>query len=444
MKHLPGRSVATVLAILMLALPGTLSARERRGAYLIVACQGGRQVQGELIAVKPDALILLTSNAKDESVALSEIRTIKILRRSKAWQGLLGGFLAGAVGGAIWGVSTASEEWGAAGGAFLGGLAVAGPATLLGLTVGMGAGLDNEIDLTGLPVPEMNRILARLSRQAREPRAYVPPPRIFMAGEAKIKPASSGYDRKRFKLTWMPGYLAGGQGYVPAAEDITFRFTGDLPPGEAGPYSSSWNSYVDRSRFSLGRVSLAYQWSRRLASEIELYASNRLTDQRFGELRFTSTLDGLTYYGSFGIPGVVGSTSLVAGLVFRPLPPAFLQPHVFEFGAAAGPAWISWMARSIYDYTPDFLTADRRTTTWTARVRMSYDYYFNQAFSMGVFAEYRWLQADISSFSATKLVYYYESGNPVNSLTRDTEMTFPGRSIPLGGLACGLKFGFSF
>jgi hypothetical protein len=444
MKQWSKRLAATVLALMMLVLPRALSARERRGADLIITRQDGRRVQGELIAVKPDALVLLTLDAKDESVMLAEIKSIKILRRSKAWQGVLGGLLAGAVGGAIWGVSTASDEWGVAGGAFLGGLAVMGPASLLGLMAGMGAGLDDEIDLAGLPVSEMNRILAKLSRQARGPRVYVPTPGILVAGEPTTKPASSGYERTRFKLSWMPGYRVGGQGYSLAAEDITFRFTEDLPSGEAGPYTSSWDPFVDRPRFSLGRVTLAYQWSRRLASEIELYVSNRLTDQRFGELNFTSTLDGLTYYGYFGVPGVVGSTSLLAGLVFRPFPPAFLQPHVLEFGAAAGPAWISWTARSIYDFSPDLLTVDRRTTTWTARACMSYDYYFSPAFSMGVFAEYGWLQADISSFSVTKLVYYYESGNSVNALTRETEVTFPGRTIALGGLACGLKFGFSF
>lgn len=265
-----------------------------------------------------------------------------------------------------------------------------------------------------------------------------------MAGEAKIKPAPSGYERTRFKLTWVPGYRIGGQGFSSVAEDITFRFTGDLPPGEAGPYTSSWDSYVDRPRSSLGRVTLAYDWNRRLASEIELYVSNHLTDLRIGELQFTSTLDGLTYYGDFGMTGVVSSTSLVVGLVFRPLPPAFLQPHALEFGAAAGPAWTSWKASSVYDYSPDFATLDRRMTTWTARIRASYDYHFDPAFSMGVFSEYRWLQTSISSFSVTKLVKYYESGDPVNSLTRSTEVTFPGRTIAFGGFACGLKFGFSF
>ena len=445
MKRWSDRLVATVVALLILALPGTLSARERRGADLIITRQDGRQVQGELIAVKPDTLVLLTSDAKDVSVVLVEIKTIRILRRSKAVEGMFWGLWAGAVGGAIWGGTAASdEEVGWLGGAALGAMLVAVPAGLVGLLAGIGAGVDDRINLAGLPEPEMNRILAKLSRQAREPRVYVPPPGILVPGEPKIKPAPSGYERTRFKLTWIPGYRVGGRGYSGEEEDITFRFPGNLPPEEAGPYSSTGHSLVDRPRFSLGRITLAYEWSRRLASEIELHVSDRLTDQRFGDLRFTSTLDGLTYSDSFETNEVVSSTSLLVGLAFRPLTPALLQPHVLEFGAAAGPAWIGWKGRSIYDYYPDYWTHVRRTTTWTARARISYDYYFNRAFSMGAFAEYRWLHTDISSFSVTMFGQYSEWGNPVNPLARTTEVTLPGRTIALSGLACGLKFGFSF
>jgi hypothetical protein len=438
MKRGPGKLIVVAVAVLTLLLPGTLSARHWRGVELILACQDGRLVRGELIAVKPDALVLLSADAKDESVALADIKTIRILKRPKVWQGLVLGFLAGAVGGAIWGGSTASEEWGVAGGAFLGGLAFGPPAGLVGLAAGMGAGLDDEIDLAGLPATEMDQILARLSRQAREPGAYVPRLGAPTAGGPGIARASSRYERRRFKLTWMPGHRVWGQAYSFREEAVTFRFTEALPPEEAGPYASPGYAGGDRPRSSLGRMTLAYSWTRQLAAEIELYVPRRLADFRTDELRFTSTLDGLTYYSYFGGVEDMSLTSLLVGFSFRPAPPAFLFPHSVELGVAAGPAWISW---SLHDYN---WTDSRRIMTWTARGRVSYDFHFNPMLSMGAFAEYRWIPATIPAYTRNELLEFHESSYPGGTLTRTTEVVFPPRTVALGGFALGLRFGVNF
>jgi len=425
----------TVLALLALALPGIVSAQYRRGAHLLVTGQDGQRIEGELIAIKPDTMVLLAEDLKVESVLLAEIENIKILRKSKAWQGLLGGFVAGAVGGAIWGVASGGDEWGAAGAAFLGGLFLGVPASLVGLLAGMSAGLDDDIDLSGLPEPEVKRILAKLSLQAREPGTGAWQTGITTAGEPGLPPAPSRYAQRRFRLTWMPGFRVGGRGSPFEPRVVTFRFIGELPPEEAGPYSVPEHSWANRPIFSLGRVTLAYAWSRRIATEVELHVSGRHTDDRFADLRFTSTLDGLTYYEYLGSREIVRSTSLLIGLSARLLQPSFLQPHAVELGAAVGPSWISW---------DSFWTDSRRTTTWTARGRASYDYHFNPAFSIGAFAEYRWIQAEIPSYARTELLVFDEASYSGVTLTRTTEVTFPGRTVPLGGLSCGLRFSFGF
>lgn len=445
MKQGSGKLVAAILAILMLALPGTLSAAKWRGIDIIVTTQDGRQFRGELIAVKSNSLVLLDAERKDQSILLAEIKNIKIRRRSKALQGLLYGFLAGAVGGAIWGGTIADDEWGVAGGAFLGGLLIAPPTSLLGLVAGMGAGLDDETELAGLPEPELDRILAKLSRQAREPEAYTPPSRITTAGEPRMRPFPSRYERTRFRLTWMPGNRTGGPGYSFKEEDVAFRFVGDLPPAESGPYSSVLYTGGDPPRCSVGHITLAYTWSRQLAAEVELFIPQSSFFHRSEFLQFTSTLDGLTYGAYFGSCEVVSSTSLLVGLSFRPASPAFLLPHSIELGLAAGPAWIGWTGSDINSYLPNSSWTDNRTTTtWTARGRMSYDYYFNPALSMGAFAEYRWIRADIPSYSRTELLSFQGSSDPGATLTRTTEVTFPERTAFLGGFACGLRFGLSF
>jgi len=64
---------------------------------------------------------------------------------------------------------------------------------------------------------------------------------------------------------------------------------------------------------------------------------------------------------------------------------------------------------------------------------------------MGAYAEYRWLRADILSHALNRLVEFHDIGEThAIHFQRMTEVTFPARTIDLGGFACGLKFGFSF
>jgi len=205
--------VATFLAFLILVLPAALSARERRGANLVITLKDGRYVAGELIAVKPDSLLLLNPNGKDESVIVADIAIIRIVRRSKAWQGLLYGFVPGAVVGAVLGARESVQiDNPAALGALLGGAFFGGVAGLVGLAAGLGAGLDTKIDLAGLPDAETGNVLIKLNRQAREPGAYVPKPVGPTPGRMEIGPKPPAHEWTRFRLTWMPGFRMGGKG----------------------------------------------------------------------------------------------------------------------------------------------------------------------------------------------------------------------------------------
>jgi hypothetical protein len=442
MEHTLQRIAAAFLLLVLFLSPTSALAREKRGADLLIILKDGRQARGELIAVKQDALLLLGFDAKDQSIGIPDIATIRIVRRSKAWQGLLYGFVPGAVGGAILGGTSGDDMAGLA--ATLVGLVFGATTGLVGLAAGMGAGIDADIDLAGLPEAERDRVLARLNRQAREPGVYVPKQVETPAGLLAERPMLSSREWTRFRLTWMPGFRVGGRGYFWEEEGtVPFRFTEDLPPGEAGPYLSTWYwAENNPPTFSLGHVTLSYQWSRRFASEIEFHVSNHTT-YHLADLRFTSTLDGLTYLGTFGSYEIVRSTSLLIGLSYRPFPPAFLQPHVFEIGVAAGPAWIG-TALSDWLFGEDPVGIDR-TMAWTARARVSYDYHFSPAFSMGAFAEYRWLQADIPSYEASEYLDFQEGSDAYGKiLMRTTAVTIPERALALGGFACGLRLGFGF
>jgi hypothetical protein len=160
MKQGFDKLVAAVVA-LILVLPGALSARERRGANIIVTLKDGHFSAGELIAVKPDSLLLLAG--KDESVDLIGIRSIRIVRKSKARLGGVYGILAGTlIGGievALEGGARVEIGLGIVFGGILGGV--------VGLGVGAIAGTDKTIQFEGKSESEVGLALAYLRGKAR-------------------------------------------------------------------------------------------------------------------------------------------------------------------------------------------------------------------------------------------------------------------------------------
>jgi len=168
MKRRPDKQVAAVAVFLILVCPGALSARERRGANLDITLKDGHHVMGELIAVKPDSLLLLNLAGYDRSIDLVAIKSIRIVKESKAGPGALYGFLAGALGGAVAGYSYGKgqdhypEMY-----AFLGGLVFGAAGGLIGLALGDLSGSDETIELEGKSESAIKSNLAGLRGKAR-------------------------------------------------------------------------------------------------------------------------------------------------------------------------------------------------------------------------------------------------------------------------------------
>jgi hypothetical protein len=179
--------VSILLVVSLLILSVDLPAKERRGAEVVVTKNDGQVLKGELIAVKPDSLLLISATGKDESVRVADIATIRIVKKSKAGRGFLIGFVPGAAVGAIWGISMSDETKLLA--ALVGGLIVGAATGLVGLAFGAVAGLDSEIRLSGLPESELARILANLDGQARKPGVFIPKPIEPTVRELGVKPA---------------------------------------------------------------------------------------------------------------------------------------------------------------------------------------------------------------------------------------------------------------
>jgi hypothetical protein len=163
MRYAALRPFAIALIILLSVIPSGLSAKEKRGADLIVTKLDGTRVSGELIAVRPDSLLLLSAG-KDMTVDLTDVETVRIVRKSRT---LLFGGIGTAVGlagaGILVGGAGPELDYGAAKV-----LAGGGIGLLAGAIAGTIKGIDPKYTVTGQSEAAVARYWKRLASFARD------------------------------------------------------------------------------------------------------------------------------------------------------------------------------------------------------------------------------------------------------------------------------------
>jgi hypothetical protein len=156
-----------VVVFSLLCCSETLLAKERRGAELAVQKLDGQQVRGELIAVKQDSLLLLdSSTATDVSIDTLDIKTIKVVKKSKTVLGVGLGLVIGGAVGALAGYGGShlfwhSEErqtW-----AWMGGVV----GLVSGALIGIALSGPETIQVEGKSAAETKDILMKLRSKAR-------------------------------------------------------------------------------------------------------------------------------------------------------------------------------------------------------------------------------------------------------------------------------------
>lgn len=143
-----------IFSLLMLSI--NLYAKERRGATLVITERDGRLIEGELIAVKPNSLLLLDAEGKDVSVGIEEIEVIRVAKKSAVWESALFGLLAGiAIGVASFKENNYIIFFSAPVG-----LIIAGVTSAL-------AGIDEIIQIGGRPESAIEFYIDKLRKKAR-------------------------------------------------------------------------------------------------------------------------------------------------------------------------------------------------------------------------------------------------------------------------------------
>ncbi len=87
MNPISKKLISLFLVFSLMMLSANLYAKERRGAKLIITKKNGYQTEGELIAVKPNSLLLLSITGRDMSVDITDIKVIRVVKKSKAYLG---------------------------------------------------------------------------------------------------------------------------------------------------------------------------------------------------------------------------------------------------------------------------------------------------------------------------------------------------------------------
>lgn len=405
---------AASLVLFFLFSPAGARAGERRGAELVVTRLDRSRVSGELIAVKPNSLLLL-SKGTDVSVGLGEVLEVRIVRRAPTVLLTAAGFLLGS--GIVGMTSEPADEWGWAGAYLAGAAGAAG-----GLASGLIAGADRWFPVAGESEAAVAFHLDRLRGLSREGR--------LGAGRGPSR-------RPRLRLGLGTTMGSFSDRWRTRSAETAWHFAEDVPPEEAGPQITTFyqRRHAGQSLAAAGPVSIGWEWTERWISEIELFMWGR-GQEIFMEAApsFVSTADGRTYTGFSPFRQSVSIDYVLIGMAYRPVVPSSGRKASLEVGIAAGPAWVRLGA---YE---SLLSAENKTAL-AGRVQAVYDYSFTRSLSLGVYAGYRFGRAAFSGATVTQALVFRDWNGGVDpaELTRQVEMNVPPREFSQDGLIYGLR-----
>ncbi len=169
MNPMSKKFISLFLFFSLIMLSVNLYAKERRGAKLIITKKDGHQIEGELITVKPNSLLLLDTEGKDVSIDIVDIKVIRIVKKSKAaGKGSLTGLkIGGGLGLIAFVVNIGNEEHSAIA-SFVDTIILIGlPAVLIGAIIGGAAGKGKTIQIEGMSDSEIKEALDKLRKKAR-------------------------------------------------------------------------------------------------------------------------------------------------------------------------------------------------------------------------------------------------------------------------------------
>ena len=141
---------------------------ERREGDLVITKKDGQKIEGELNIVKENSLLLLDRYGGDVSIEIRDIRTIRIIKKSKAGLGyIIGGAVGYGIGVLVALSPSAGEDYSVVWTGLLLGSLLAIPGSILGGTIGATAGIDDTIQIEGMTDVQIKWVMDKLRKKAR-------------------------------------------------------------------------------------------------------------------------------------------------------------------------------------------------------------------------------------------------------------------------------------
>jgi hypothetical protein len=172
-----GPSLKVTLAGLLVAIllfPGIApAAKKKSGRTLALTLKTGGVVNGELLTVKDDRLVIFDANSLiGQEVRIGDVSHIRVVKKSRFLPGLGLGLLIGGAGGALigicsgdgpsgWFAFTAREK------ALLGAAGLGSLGVIIGGIAGAIAGIDESLGTGSLPPAALDELLGKLKKYSR-------------------------------------------------------------------------------------------------------------------------------------------------------------------------------------------------------------------------------------------------------------------------------------
>jgi hypothetical protein len=156
--------IFSALLVIIVSACLTLAARERRGATVLVTMTDGSVAQGELLAVKSDALLIFNNaSGLGRSFDLLQIDRVRVMKKSKALNGLAAGLEVGLAVSLYYYIRSDQHE--NSGLAFVTVMPITG---LIGGILGALSGREDEFAIAGAPPEERELNLDALRQRCHE------------------------------------------------------------------------------------------------------------------------------------------------------------------------------------------------------------------------------------------------------------------------------------
>jgi hypothetical protein len=428
-------TVAVIFLFVFFMQTHLQATQKRRGSTVIVTMNDGSQVEGELLTVKDDALLVYDPDAdQGKSIDLRQVDRVKLLKKSKIGVGIALGLALG-IGICFHYIEVLGNKGDMQELVYL--FYIPPLTGLLGGGIGALTSIPAYFDFAGAQFSVARKDIQRLNQYARESD-------IDLTNDMVAQARRNFFSRLRF--LWLPTLLVPSGDISYGDSHGTFRFieTGSSKDTDIYEFEPSAQKYVQKNNKRRGnsiRFRLEYEWTAHLSTALEYISGAKAGSWYYHYLGFASADFNAKYASSWVYSGFDYSyDSLLLGLNWKPLPPYPSGKDVLELGIAAGPAWVG---ETIRGSTSEL--AQTKISTWMAKIHFAYDHYYFDNFSLGGFIEFQYLP---TRFSGVKYIDTVRFDPVVNhnlrQLERLTEITIPDHKTQLGGLVYGIRVGLRF